>query len=352
MGLAPRVTVLPSKTRPKRIDMLGSDGASYRFLLKGGEDLHQEQRVQQLLSLINACIQSYTHTPPPIHAAQSLAAAKNTNSPSTPSSRHLAGGKLNAESIMFPSLNVTAVSPMEGIETQSSGEMKVQRVTGVSRASILEAREARVETLNVTPLGHSMGLVQWVPSSVTLYDSFKGWQMRMLARYTATDKSTTSQPAAAAATPSDQGRNGKQDGKVNVLERPTDTVARAGQGRGDKSGRGDVGDKSTEAARGEKGGRGKRGGGRGGGRGGAHTEAKIVAPVVTAPSALDFPELATGKKLLEAGSTKANTRREVRALHSCAYVLLSVFESSEQSVVLCWHEILFLLEYEVLSRSS
>jgi PI-3-kinase-related kinase SMG-1 len=33
------VTVLPTKTRPKKLNFQGSDGRQYYFLLKGGEDL-------------------------------------------------------------------------------------------------------------------------------------------------------------------------------------------------------------------------------------------------------------------------------------------------------------------------
>ena len=45
--------IIPSKQRPRKIVMTGSDGNEYAFLLKGREDLRQDERVMQLFSLIN-----------------------------------------------------------------------------------------------------------------------------------------------------------------------------------------------------------------------------------------------------------------------------------------------------------
>ena len=51
-----RVDVISSKQRPRRMTMLGSNGTLYRFLLKGHEDLRQDERVMQLFGLINVCL--------------------------------------------------------------------------------------------------------------------------------------------------------------------------------------------------------------------------------------------------------------------------------------------------------
>lgn len=50
------IGVIASKQRPRRMSMLGSDGKHYEFLLKGHEDLRQDERVMQLFGLINACL--------------------------------------------------------------------------------------------------------------------------------------------------------------------------------------------------------------------------------------------------------------------------------------------------------
>lgn len=55
-GFSHTVTVMPSKQRPRRISLTGSDGQQYQFLLKGNEDLRQDERVMQLFGLINVCL--------------------------------------------------------------------------------------------------------------------------------------------------------------------------------------------------------------------------------------------------------------------------------------------------------
>ena len=52
------VEVISSKQRPRRMTMVGSDGKLYRFLLKGHEDLRQDERVMQLFGLINVCLEN------------------------------------------------------------------------------------------------------------------------------------------------------------------------------------------------------------------------------------------------------------------------------------------------------
>lgn len=50
------IEVIASKQRPRRMSVIGSDGATYQFLLKGHEDLRQDERVMQLFGLINVCL--------------------------------------------------------------------------------------------------------------------------------------------------------------------------------------------------------------------------------------------------------------------------------------------------------
>lgn len=52
----PIVQVITSKQRPRKIVLLGSDGKDYVFLLKGHEDLRQDERVMQLFGLVNALL--------------------------------------------------------------------------------------------------------------------------------------------------------------------------------------------------------------------------------------------------------------------------------------------------------
>ena len=48
--------VIVSKQRPRKMSIQGSDGVAYPFLLKGHEDLRQDERVMQLFGLINALL--------------------------------------------------------------------------------------------------------------------------------------------------------------------------------------------------------------------------------------------------------------------------------------------------------
>jgi len=52
----PNVEVITSKQRPRKITLRGSDGKDYVFLLKGHEDLRQDERVMQLFGLVNALL--------------------------------------------------------------------------------------------------------------------------------------------------------------------------------------------------------------------------------------------------------------------------------------------------------
>ncbi|GKY96129.1 hypothetical protein MPSEU_000573100 [Mayamaea pseudoterrestris] len=52
----PHVSVITSKQRPRKITVRGSDGKDYMFLLKGHEDLRQDERVMQLFGLVNALL--------------------------------------------------------------------------------------------------------------------------------------------------------------------------------------------------------------------------------------------------------------------------------------------------------
>ncbi|KAJ3046729.1 Serine/threonine-protein kinase smg1 [Rhizophlyctis rosea] len=47
------VQVLPTKTKPKKMTILGSNGQQYTYLFKGMEDLHLDERIQQFLRTVN-----------------------------------------------------------------------------------------------------------------------------------------------------------------------------------------------------------------------------------------------------------------------------------------------------------
>lgn len=49
----PNIQVISSKQRPRKISIYGSNGCEYVFLLKGHEDLRQDERVMQIFGLVN-----------------------------------------------------------------------------------------------------------------------------------------------------------------------------------------------------------------------------------------------------------------------------------------------------------
>eukprot|EP00934_Nitzschia_sp_Nitz4_P000121 Nitzschia sp. Nitz4//scaffold14_size191712//162960//172475//NITZ4_001752-RA/size191712-snap-gene-0.144-mRNA-1//1//CDS//3329537014//121//frame0 len=53
----PDIEIITSKQRPRKIKILGNDGQDYVFLLKGHEDLRQDERVMQLFGLVNALLE-------------------------------------------------------------------------------------------------------------------------------------------------------------------------------------------------------------------------------------------------------------------------------------------------------
>ena len=56
------LNVLNSKQHPRKIVLYGSDGKEYPFLLKGHEDIRQDERVMQLFGLINALLSKDSDT--------------------------------------------------------------------------------------------------------------------------------------------------------------------------------------------------------------------------------------------------------------------------------------------------
>nr|CAH7756351.1 unnamed protein product [Callosobruchus chinensis] len=52
-GFSPEVTVMSSNKKPIKITILGMDTKEYPFLIKFGEDIRQDQRIEQLFGLMN-----------------------------------------------------------------------------------------------------------------------------------------------------------------------------------------------------------------------------------------------------------------------------------------------------------
>uniref|UniRef100_A0A6V7QWJ3 PI3K/PI4K catalytic domain-containing protein n=1 Tax=Ananas comosus var. bracteatus TaxID=296719 RepID=A0A6V7QWJ3_ANACO len=53
-----QMTILSTKTKPKKLVLMGSDGLKYTYLLKGREDLRLDARIMQLLEAVNSFLYS------------------------------------------------------------------------------------------------------------------------------------------------------------------------------------------------------------------------------------------------------------------------------------------------------
>lgn len=54
----PQVLALPTKTRPKRLWLIASDGSQHAFLLKGRDDLRIDERLMQFMRVTNSLLQT------------------------------------------------------------------------------------------------------------------------------------------------------------------------------------------------------------------------------------------------------------------------------------------------------
>ncbi|KAJ8601891.1 hypothetical protein CTAYLR_002657 [Chrysophaeum taylorii] len=70
--LSDRVVPLSSKTRPKKLAFACDDGATRAFLLKGAEDVHLDERVMQLLGVVNDILGKKHHPRPPLVATYAV----------------------------------------------------------------------------------------------------------------------------------------------------------------------------------------------------------------------------------------------------------------------------------------
>ncbi|KAL2477059.1 uncharacterized protein Fot_46073 [Forsythia ovata] len=57
-----QVAILSTKTKPKKLVIMGSDGQKYTYLLKGREDLRLDARIMQLLQAVNGFLHSSSAT--------------------------------------------------------------------------------------------------------------------------------------------------------------------------------------------------------------------------------------------------------------------------------------------------
>ncbi|CAD5118686.1 DgyrCDS7369 [Dimorphilus gyrociliatus] len=62
------VQILPTKTKPKKLYFVGEDGKKCAFLFKGLEDLHLDERIMQLISIVNNMFAKLNRSGKSLHA--------------------------------------------------------------------------------------------------------------------------------------------------------------------------------------------------------------------------------------------------------------------------------------------
>lgn len=58
----PTLSVIASKQRPRKLSIAGINGRDYQYLLKGHEDIRQDERVMQLFGLVNSILKNNPET--------------------------------------------------------------------------------------------------------------------------------------------------------------------------------------------------------------------------------------------------------------------------------------------------
>jgi FKBP12-rapamycin complex-associated protein len=61
-SINPVASVIQSKQRPRKLEMMGSDGKAHTHILKGHEDIRQDERVMQLFGLCNTLLMNDTES--------------------------------------------------------------------------------------------------------------------------------------------------------------------------------------------------------------------------------------------------------------------------------------------------
>ncbi len=152
----PTVYILPSAQRPKRIHFLGSNGEFYRFLLKGREDLKQDDRIMQLLRHVNGLLECVSFTSPSFGLSPKVNLT-NANRSSGDSSQQ---GRKSSSSSSSASQSKTATAGGKPVSSSSVG--------GLKKPYRVRSTPLRAHDLSVTPLSECAGLIGWVDDAETM----------------------------------------------------------------------------------------------------------------------------------------------------------------------------------------
>ena len=218
-AFGPTALALATKTRPKRIRLLASDGSLHDFLLKGRDDLRMDERIMQILRTVNCLLEAQAKgsAPPLEAAAANMGAAVSSSRPQAGVSDKAAEQGPHAVAAAFLA--------------RTGGKAAVS--SGIFSGAYSQHAGLSVRPYSVTPLGPRAGVVQWVKKTVSLFGIFRAWQQSMKERHAAVmaaSRQTQAQAAAAAAAAGARGQGGGAGGQKGG----EGSAEAAGQGMGKK----------------------------------------------------------------------------------------------------------------------
>ena len=153
-SFAPSMTVIVSKQRPRKLTINGNDGSKHAFLLKGHEDLRQDERVMQLFGLVNTLLSTDRDT-----SKKDLAIQRYSVVPLSPNSG------LISWVAQCDTLHALVKEYREARKVLLNVEhrLMLQMAPDYDSLPVLNKLEVFEDTLNTTT-GHDLASVLWLRS--------------------------------------------------------------------------------------------------------------------------------------------------------------------------------------------
>jgi len=195
------LNVIESKQRPRKLRLTGTDGKSYQFLLKGHEDLRQDERAMQMFGLVNALLEHPSGSGSNSDRASGSTASGSggsggvadadlgfeARSPGYHSSHYRAAlesvlaaaahQRLSSASFTLTSSGArTANSSAAAAAAAAAAAYVANAVPGSATdgsKSNSYGGSLAIRRYSVTPLAPASGLIEWVEQTDTLFDLIK-----------------------------------------------------------------------------------------------------------------------------------------------------------------------------------
>ena len=149
-NFGPNVAIIRSKQRPRKIKICGDDGREFVFLLKGHEDLRQDERAMQLFGLVNALLY---------------------HNRSTGSESH----DLSIQRYAVVPLSPTAGKDNGNIDSNGNSISNSNRNSNGDADADANYYSYHLSSRNIL-ITMNLGLISWVPNCDTLHDLIRDFR--------------------------------------------------------------------------------------------------------------------------------------------------------------------------------